>query len=206
MSAKTKSFLALTAMDLMNDDVVRIPCDMGMQAAARRLDQMHVSGAPVVDEQGRCVGVLSAQDFVACCAANRTHCAEHRIEANRGPCTFPDCLASEWQMVNATERIEGSVREQMTTDPVTARPETTIARLAQMMVDAHIHRLIIVDEQSHPVGIVSTTDIVAAVARAGVDEQFIGQTGEPTPRPACLVEDPVVRVERDSTGATFAAR
>jgi CBS-domain-containing membrane protein len=39
-----------------------------------------------------------------------------------------------------------------------------------MMVDAHSHRLIIVDEQRHPIGIVSTTDIMAAVARAGVNE------------------------------------
>ncbi|HWG42709.1 MAG TPA: CBS domain-containing protein [Gemmataceae bacterium] len=170
MLVMTKPFLALTAKDLMNGDVVRIPRDMGMQAAARWLDQMHVSGAPVVDEQGRCVGVLSSGDFVACCAANNTRCAQHRAEANRGPCTCEGCVSSEWQMVNVAERIEGSVRDHMTPDPVTAPPETTIGRLAQMMVDAHIHRLIIIDEQRRPLGIVSTTDIVAAVARVGIDE------------------------------------
>jgi CBS-domain-containing membrane protein len=170
MLVMTKPFLALTAKDLMNGEVVRIPHDMGMQAAARRLDQMHVSGAPVVDEQGRCVGVLSAGDFIACCAANRTRCAQHRAEANCGPCTFPDCVGSEWQMVNVMESAEDMVRERMTPDPVMARPETPIVRLAQMMVDAHVHRLIIVDEQRRPLGIVSTTDIVAAVARAGTDE------------------------------------
>ncbi len=169
MLVMAKPLLALTAKDLMNGEIVRIPRDMGMQAAARRLGQTHVSGAPVVDEEGRCVGVLSSGDFVACCAANRTRCAQHRAEANRGPCTFPDCVSSEWQMVNVTESIEGLVRDYMTPDPVMVRPETPIARLAQMMVDAHIHRLIIVDEQHHPIGIVSSTDIVAAVARAGVD-------------------------------------
>lgn len=170
MPALAKPFLALVARDLMNGEVTAIPRDMGMQAAARRLGQMQVSGAPVVDEQGRCVGVLSSGDFVACCAANRTSCAKHRAEGNRGPCTFPDCVGSEWQMVQATESVEGLVRDHMTPDPVTARPETTIARLAQMMVDAHVHRLIIVDEQRRPLGIVSTTDIVAAVARAGTEE------------------------------------
>jgi CBS-domain-containing membrane protein len=39
-----------------------------------------------------------------------------------------------------------------------------------MMVDVHIHRLIMVDEQRHPIGIVSTTDIMAAVGQAGVNE------------------------------------
>jgi CBS-domain-containing membrane protein len=166
MPVMTKPFPALTAKDLMNGEVTLIPRDMGMQAAARRLGQMHISGAPVVDEQGRCVGVLSSGDFVACCAANRTRCAKHRAEVHCGPCTFPDCVGSEWQMVNVTESVEGMVRDHMTTDPVTARPETPIAQLAQMMVDAHVHRLIIVDDQRRPLGIVSTTDIVAAVARA----------------------------------------
>ena len=75
MLAMAKPFLALAAKDLMNTEVATIPCDLGMQTAARWLAQMRVSGAPVVDEQGRCVGVLSSNDFVACCAANRTRCA-----------------------------------------------------------------------------------------------------------------------------------
>ena len=170
MLVMTKPFLALVAKDLMSDVVTTIPRDMGMQSAARWLSQIHISGAPVVDEQGRCVGVLSSGDFVACCAANRTRCAKHRAEANCGACAFPDCVSSEWQMVNVAESVESLVCDHMTPDPVTAPPETPIARLAQMMVDAHIHRLIIVDEQHHPIGIVSTTDIVAAVARAGAGE------------------------------------
>ena len=34
------------------------------------------------------------------------------------------------------------------------------------MIDAHVHRVIIAEEDGRPVGIVSTTDILAAVARA----------------------------------------
>ena len=33
-----------------------------------------------------------------------------------------------------------------------------------MMLDAHIHHLIVVDERRRPVGIVTSTDILAAVA------------------------------------------
>ena len=170
MLVMAKPFLALVAKDLMNTDVATIPRDLGMQTAARWLAQMRVSGAPVVDEQGRCVGVLSSNDFVACCAANRSRCGKHRAEANCGSCIFPDCVSSEWQMVNVTESVEGLVRDHMTPDPLTAKPETTIAQLARTMMDAHVHRLIIVDDQRHPVGIVSTIDIVAAVAQAGGDE------------------------------------
>ena len=169
MLALGKPLLALTARDLMKGDVVTIPRNMGMQAAARCLNQMHVSGAPVIDEQGRCVGVLSSGDFVSCCAANLTRCAKHRVETQGGPCTFPDCVSSEWQLVNVAENVEGLVRDRMTPGPVTALPETSIVQLAQMMGDAHVHRLIIVDAENRPLGIISTTDIVAAVARAEQD-------------------------------------
>jgi len=40
-----------------------------------------------------------------------------------------------------------------------------IGDLANMMIDAHIHRVIVVDSNERPIGIVSTTDILAAVAR-----------------------------------------
>ena len=42
-----------------------------------------------------------------------------------------------------------------------------IRELAHRMLDAHIHRIVIVDEHGHPVGIVSSTDVLAAVARLG---------------------------------------
>lgn len=170
MLATTKPFLALTAEDLMSAEIATIPHELGMQTAARWLAQRGVSGAPVVDEQGRCVGVLSSNDFVACCAANRSRCAQHRAEVKCGTCAFSDCVGSEWQMVNTTENVEGSVRDYMTPDPVTVRPETPITRLARMMRDAHVHRVIVVDERCRPLGIVSSTDIVAAVARAEQDD------------------------------------
>ncbi len=162
--------LSLTAKDLMTEEVVTIPRDMGMQAAARRLAQKHISGAPVVDEHGRCVGVLSSSDFVSCCAANRSHCGMLRGEFDHVAYSFSDCVSSEWQMVITAEKAAGLVRENMTPDPVTATPETTLARMARMMVDARVHRLIVVDEDHRPLGIISTTDIVAAVARVCGDE------------------------------------
>jgi CBS-domain-containing membrane protein len=58
-----------------------------------------------------------------------------------------------------------AVARYMTTDPVTARTTTPMRELARMMLDAHIHRVVIVDEHNRPVGIVSSTDVLAAVAR-----------------------------------------
>jgi CBS domain-containing protein len=38
-----------------------------------------------------------------------------------------------------------------------------------MMRDAHIHRVIVVDDRGRPVGVVTSTDILAAVARTDED-------------------------------------
>jgi predicted transcriptional regulator len=54
----------------------------------------------------------------------------------------------------------------MTADPVTVVSTTPVQKLAQMMLDAHIHRLIVVDRQQRPIGIISSTDILACVARS----------------------------------------
>jgi CBS domain-containing protein len=54
----------LTARELMSRAVEPIRADTPMCEAARWLAQHAVHGAPVVDDEGRCVGVLSASDLV----------------------------------------------------------------------------------------------------------------------------------------------
>ena len=64
MTTTTKPFFALTASDLMSRDVVTIPEEASLQTAADLLFQHQISGGPVVDTEGRCIGVLSAADFM----------------------------------------------------------------------------------------------------------------------------------------------
>jgi isocitrate dehydrogenase len=57
------------------------------------------------------------------------------------------------------------VDDYMTDDPVTVPPNASIIELARRMIDAHVHRLIVVDAENRPVGVVSSTDVLAAVAQ-----------------------------------------
>jgi CBS domain-containing protein len=189
----------------MSRDVVLIPQEMAMRDAAQLLWQAHVSGAPVVDAQGRCVGILSATDFVylarrtqtgAGTAAERPVTCGYQEKSHdhnskevvlckllpdacpmqrpgKGPegveciiCNEPHGVPTDWQVVNVERLPSDPVRRYMTTDLVTAELDTRINNLARRMIDAHIHRFIVVDEGLRPVGIVSSTDIVAAVAYA----------------------------------------
>jgi CBS-domain-containing membrane protein len=158
MQTTTKSLFALTAADLMSQTVVTIPQAMSLRGAAHLLSQFHITGAPVVDAEGRCVGVLSASDFLSWAEKDKPVPKHHRDNGG--------CAHSAWQIMGAETFPDEDVRRYMTADPVMTGPATPVGTLARMMVDAHIHRVIVVDERYRPIGIVSSTDILAVVAQA----------------------------------------
>jgi CBS domain-containing protein len=160
MTAITMPLMDLTADDLMTRDVVMIPQEMSLRAAAHLLSRHQISGAPVVDVAGRCIGVLSATDFVRWTGEGE-RAAKPRLAAE--PCV---CA---WQVLELEDLPGDGVGAHMTPDPVMVPPHTPIGQLARCMLDAHIHRVIVVDEQHRPVGVVSTTDLLAAVARADAE-------------------------------------
>ena len=210
MRAKNKPLQALTAADLMKPDVIRLPEDMPPRDAARLLLRNQIGGAPVVDAQGKCVGVFSAIDFLRLsemradvtrptgpplpitCSFQTKHrtsdgkevmlctlppgvCSIQVKQEEPGGetlivCSQPHCVLVDWQVVDVEKLSTDEVRRFMTPDPVTARPATSIRVLARMMIDAHIHRIIVVDEERKPIGVVSSTDVLAALAYSD-DEQ-----------------------------------
>ena len=83
------------------------------------------------------------------------------------PMSPPPVLAVQPLRLLDTETTPSdTVGAYMTADPVTVSPWRGLRDLARLMLDAHIHRLVVVDEQRWPSGIVSSTDILAAVAYA----------------------------------------
>src|SRR5262249_55868448 len=148
-----------------------------------------ISGAAVVDTDGRCVGVFSAFDLLRLverrpeatppAAGPPACCFQLRYRDPDGPegvlCTLPPggCAVQpwqkepggrevltwgqprgmfcDWQLVQVERLPANPVREFMTADPVTVSRAKPVRTLAQQMVDAHIHRLFVVDEARRPV-------------------------------------------------------
>jgi len=204
MTAKIQSLAALTARDLMTENMVVLTEDMPLRDAAQLLFRRQIGGAPVVNAVGRCVGFLSAVDFLRLaekpldsfktlapplpitCSFVEKHTAPDGTEvahctlppgvcpiqakqqtAEGGEetvCNLPHCVLTDWQVVEVEKLPTVAVRQFMTTDPVTAVSTTSIRTLARRMIDAHIHHIIVVDAGQRPIGIVSSTDVLAAVA------------------------------------------
>ena len=152
----TKHLLSLTAGDLMSTPVTSIPHDMLLRDAGHLLMKANISGAPIVDPQGKCVGILSSSDFVGWAGADSD------VEEASAAVSF----IAPWGEIVNLEACEGCfVSQYMTRDPVTVLPTTLMGEIAQKMIDAHIHRVIVVNEAG-PCGIVSTIDVMAAIANA----------------------------------------
>ena len=154
MNASRQPLLTRIAADLMTGPVVLVPKQMSVPKAAQLLSQAKISGAPVVDDAGRCIGVISTTDFVSYAKD------EHHLQT-KGPHSV-----CSWQILEEQTTPAEQVADYMTQDPVTAAPSARIGDLARTMIDAHIHRIVVVDQHQHPIGIVSSTDILAAVAQA----------------------------------------
>jgi CBS-domain-containing membrane protein len=157
MPTLTRPLTDITAEDLMSRGVVTIPQRMSLRAAAHLLNHARISGAPVVDEQGRCVGVLTASDLMKW--------VEKGERASKRLFPTPSCMCTDWQVSELSALPADEVTRHMTTDLVTVPPSTHVAELARIMIDAHIHRVLITDRDGRPAGIVTSTDILAAVAR-----------------------------------------
>jgi CBS domain-containing protein len=91
-------------------------------------------------------------------------------------CSQPHCVLADWQVVDVEKAPADEVRHFMTADPVMVGPDTPLRIVARLMIDAHVHRVIVADEARRPIGIVSGTDILAAVAYLG-DEQWSAEDG-----------------------------
>jgi CBS domain-containing protein len=153
--AATRSLLALTAADLMTTPVVTILHDTSLREAARLLHGRHISGAPVVDEEGRCLGVLSSTDFV-------TWASEGGEAPQQGKQVT--CFIAPWgEMIDIEDSADEEIRQYMTAHPTVVAPATPIADLAQRIIEAHSHSVLVV-EHDRPRGVVTSTDILAALA------------------------------------------
>jgi CBS domain-containing protein len=133
-----------TVGEAMTDEVVLLEADTPADAAVRRLERTWVSGAPVID-RGRVVGVVTLRDVL-----NRL---------------APDAQTTGPFLRRERDLVGVRVRDLMTPEVATARPERPLGRAVCHMVEAGVNRLPVVDAHGRPVGILTRDDVVGALAR-----------------------------------------
>lgn len=144
-----------TARDLVTRAVVTVPQHMSLRGAARLLARERAVAAAVTDADGRCVGVLPPAAFVGLAAG------EGAAGGGR-----PAGVWSDWQVVEPAPAAD-EVRRHMAADPPLVPPETPVAELAASVLKAGTRHAVVVDRRGRPVGLVSTCDVLRALATPG---------------------------------------
>jgi CBS domain-containing protein len=146
--------------DLMTRDLVVVPPDMPVSELAGLLSTRMISGAPVVDAEGKVIGVVSLSDIAAFSASGQGGLQTDRDNMYYSVPEMEDYLVGFFTVTDLSPGA--TVRDIMTPAVYNLGQEATILEAADMMRAARIHR-IIVTQDGHPQGIVTTMDLVGAL-------------------------------------------
>jgi CBS domain-containing protein len=140
--------------ELMNPDVVALRPEHSVTEAQQILAERRVSGAPVVDDTGRVVGVVSQNDLV--------RKATHPDTATQAGHFFSS--VEDYADLGSTPVPAGSTRvaDVMNKRVYSVNRDTGVAVAANIMRERRIHRLIVTDK-GVLVGIVTSLDLLRVV-------------------------------------------
>jgi CBS domain-containing protein len=125
--------------DLMTIDPIVVSTDASIEEAEELLRRHRITGLPVVDINGRLVGVISQTDLLYLTVPAVQSLIRHRERGVR-------------------------VGEVMSTPPVTIDSMATLRDAARVMHEERLHRLVAVDIHGRPIGVISAMDFVALAA------------------------------------------
>lgn len=155
----------LTAKEIMTTSIITLSPGMEIVAAAGILMDNHINGAPVVNENGDMVGILSRDDLIT--QQKKLPLPSYFVVLDA---LIP--LHSSRQVEKELEKIAATtVEHAMTPDPVSVSPDTTVEEIATIMVNKKIHTIPVVDEEGALVGIIGKEDILKTILPHGKSEK-----------------------------------
>jgi CBS-domain-containing membrane protein len=149
----------MRARDVMVSPVITVQLRSSVKDVAELLWEQRISGAPVVDDLGKLVGIISEGDLVYRSEIGMER--PHRFEL-----AGEEALAAAY--VKARARKVGDI---MTRNVITASPDATISEIAASLESNSIKRIPIV-EDGRIIGIVSRANLIQVIASAPSEMQI----------------------------------
>jgi CBS domain-containing protein len=150
----------LQARDIMTTEVITVSPETLVSDLAKTLEGKNIGGVPVVDADGRLVGIVTQSDLLA-------RAQELELPPAINILDFHVYLQIPSQLIRKVEKMLGAtVADLMSPKPVTVSADTPLAKIAALMEKQKVHTLPVV-EGGKIVGIIGKMDLVRAVAREG---------------------------------------
>ena len=150
--------LQLTVADVMTQPVLSVTPDTTLQQAVQLINDHHISGLPVVNDDGTLIGELTEQDLMV---------RESGVDA--GP--YVMLLDSVIYLRNPlnwdkqVHQVLGTcVKDLMRKDVHTCGTDLALPKAASQLHDRSTQRLFVLEESGKPVGVITRGDVVRALA------------------------------------------
>jgi CBS domain-containing protein len=145
--------------EVMRRDVATVRPDSPITAVVELLQDKDFTAVPVIDDQGKVVGIVSDSDLLTRGGMNVT------ISLKRA--TDLDFVRD---LHDSIENPNRKASEVMTREVVTIAPDAILGRAARLMVEKHLKRLPVVEQDGKLVGILGRLDILNTVAAVHLPE------------------------------------
>ncbi|NEQ35084.1 MAG: CBS domain-containing protein [Okeania sp. SIO3I5] len=144
--------------DVMSYNPISVKPEMPLKEAIKILAEQRISGLPVVNENGKLVGIVSETDLMW-------------QESGATPPPYIMLLDSVIFLENPAryekeihKALGETVKDVMTKNPLTTTPDQLLSTAAKLMHERNIHRLPVLDENDKVIGILTRGDIIRAMA------------------------------------------
>ena len=139
-----------TVADVMTSDVVTVDEEASFRRLVGLMHECRVSAVPVVDDDGRILGVVSEADLLV----------------KEDPDVFiPHLIDRRARRVERGKAVAAVAAGLMTAPAVTIGPQATVTEAAHRMRDEHVKRLFVTDEAGKVIGVVSRVDLLLPFLR-----------------------------------------
>lgn len=148
----------ITAKDIMTRDVITVRPETSIEELARILIENRISGAPVVDDKGNLIGIVTENDLIS--QNKRLHIPTvFRLFDALIMLERPKKIEEEIKRLTATR-----VWDICTKNVITVDEDTPLQEIATIMSEKKVH-LIPVMKDKKIAGIIGKADLIKAMAR-----------------------------------------
>jgi CBS domain-containing protein len=142
--------LEMVVRDVMTKNVISVTKFESIMHVANILTEKNISGLPVVDKEGKVLGIITQADILSMVGVGRDH-------------TFKDLLKYMLGEKLPERRVGDLVGDIMTSPALTISPDANVAEAVRIMEEKRIRRVTVVNGKNELLGILTRADILKAV-------------------------------------------
>jgi CBS domain-containing membrane protein len=158
-----REFGEITAGDVMTPRPMTVEFGTELEEAWALMQQHRIKALPVIDHGRHVVGILTQSDFFR-------HARAERLQSLGGK--LRELLKPSSTITSQKPEVAGQI---MSTPVLTADSRQPLPELARLLTERGVHQLPVVDERRKLVGLITQTDLIAALYR-GMTAAHLDQT------------------------------